>query len=347
MSTKSVKKIEISSNTVFRIVLILLAFWLVYVVFDIVLMLFAAFIVASVVEPIARSLDKYKIPRALSVLTVYVLVLVIIGGVLGLMVEPLAMQTRQLATVVPSIVNSLNDITPLIPHIDQADLIESMQSGLLNFGDNVANFGLNVFAGTRSVIAGFVNFLFIFVIALYLVVQKDALKKFARLLTPKEHYPYVAQAIERAQRSIGRWVLAQIVLGIIVGVIVGIGLWIIGVPYALLLGILAGVMEIVPVIGPMIAATPGVLVAITQGWTIGLAAFIFYIINGQFESHILIPNVMKRAVGLPPLVTIIAVILGARLLGVIGIVLAVPAATIISIFVSDVASVDESQEMSG
>jgi predicted PurR-regulated permease PerM len=344
---RTVNKIEISSNTIFRVVLILLAFWFVYVVFDIFLMLFAAFIVASAVEPVARFLDKYKIPRALSVISVYVVVLLVIAGAVSLMVEPLAMQTRQLATIVPSVVNSLSSITPLIPRIEQADLIESIQAGLLSFGDNIANFSLNVFAGTRSVITGFVSFLFVFVIALYLVVERDALKKFAHLLTPKEHYPYVARAIERAQRSVGRWVLGQAALGTIVGLIVGTGLWIIGVPYALLLGILAGVMEIVPVIGPMIAATPGVLVAITQGWVIGLVTFIFYVINGQVESHILIPNIMKRAVGLPPLVTIIAVILGARLLGVVGVILAVPAATIINILVSDVARVDENQEMSG
>lgn len=347
MNLHSTNKIDISTNTIFKAILIPLAFWFVYVLFDIVLMLFAAFIVASVVEPVARFLDKYKIPRALSVLLVYIFVLSIIVGIVSLMIEPLAMQTRQLATVVPNIVNSLNSITPLIPHIEQADLIESVQSGLLNFGDNVANFGLNVFAGTRSVISGFISFLFIFVIALYLVVERDALKKFAHLLTPKEHYPYVAQAIERAQRSIGRWVLGQMILGLIVGTIVGIGLWIIGVPYALFLGILAAVMEFIPVIGPMIAATPGVLIAITQGWVIGLVTFIFYIINGQIESNILIPNIMKRAVGLSPIITIISVILGARLLGIVGIILAVPTATIINILVSDIANVDKSQEKSG
>lgn len=347
MDAQSVNKIEISSNTIFRIILILLGFWFVYVVFDIVLMLFAAFIVASVVEPVARFLDKFKIPRAISVILVYIFVLSIIVGTVSLMIEPLAMQTRQLATIVPSIVNSLSSVTPLIPHIEQADLIESVQSGLLNFGDNIANFSLNVFVGTRSIVTGFVSFLFVFVIALYLVVERDALKKFARLLTPREHYPYVAQAIDKAQQSVGRWVLGQTVLAIIVGVIVGVGLWIIGVPYALFLGLLAAIMEFIPVIGPMVAATPGVLVAITQGWTVGLVTFIFYVINGQIESNILIPNIMKRAVGLSPIVTIIAVILGARMLGVVGIILAVPTATIINILVSDVAKVDESQEMSG
>ena len=244
-------------------------------------------------------------------------------------------------------INSLNDLTPLIPRIEQAALIDSIQSGLLNFGENIANLSWNVFTGTRSVITGFVSFLFVFVIALYLVVERDALKKLAKLLTPAEHYPYVARMIERAQKSVGRWVVGQIVLGLLVGSLVGVSMWMIGVPYALLLGILAGVLELVPAIGPLIAATPGVLVALTQGWVIGLTAFIVYVIIGQVESHVLIPNVMRRAVGLPPLVTIIAVILGARLLGVLGIILAVPAATIIAIFLSDIARIDSAEELSG
>jgi len=342
-----VNKIDISSSTIFRVVLILLAFWFIYTVFDIVLMLFAAFIVASVVEPIARYLDKYKVPRALTVVLFYIFVLLIFAGVVGMMVEPITTQTRQLAAVVPGVINDLSEYTPLIPRIDQEELINSLQSGLLGFSDNIANIGINVFVGTRSVIAGVIGFLFVFVIALYLVVEKDALKKMARLLTPAEHYSYVASAIERAQRSVGRWVLGQLVMGLIVGTLVGLSMWIIGVPYALLLGVLAAVLEIIPSIGPFIAAIIGVLVALTQGWMIGLIALVTFTIIGQLENHVLIPNIMKRAVGLPPLVTIVAVILGARLLGVIGIILAVPTATIISIIVSDIAKGGASEELSG
>jgi predicted PurR-regulated permease PerM len=347
MRLSAIKKIDITSSTIFRVLLILIGFWFIYRIFDIVIMLFAAFIVASLVEPIARYLDRWKIPRALSVIVFYVLVLLILAGLITLIVEPVAIQSRQLATVVPSVINSLNELTPLIPRIEHAALINSLQSGLLNFGDNIANLSWNVFTGTRSVIAGFVSFLFVFVIALYLVVERDALKKMAKLLTPTEHYSYVARMIERAQKSVGRWVVGQIVLGLMVGLLVGVSMWLIGVPYALLLGILAGVLEIVPAIGPLIAATPGVLVALTQGWVMGLTAFVVYVIIGQVESHVLIPNVMRRAVGLPPLVTIIAVIIGARLLGVLGIILAVPAATIIAIFLSDIARADGAEELSG
>jgi predicted PurR-regulated permease PerM len=341
------KKIDITSGTIFRVVLIVLGFWLVYTLFDIVLMLFAAFIVASLIEPIARYLDKWKIPRAVTVLIFYALVLLGVAGLVTMIVEPVVAQSRQLAAVIPTAINSLSELTPLIPRIEQAELVNSIQSGLLNFSDNFANLGSNIFAGTRSVIIGFVNFLFVFVIALYLVVEKNALKKLAKLLMPAAHYPYVARMIERVQKNIGRWVVGQSVMGLIVGSLVGISLWIIGVPYTLLLALLAGVLEIVPAIGPFIAATFGVLVALTQGWWMGLTAMIAYTVIGQFENHILVPNIMRRAVGLPPLVTIIAVILGARLLGIIGIIFAVPAAMIVAILISDIAKSGSAEELSG
>lgn len=341
------KKIDITSSTILRVVLILLGFWFIYTVFDIVLMLFAAFIVASLIEPIARYLDKWKIPRAVTVLVFYAVVLLGVVGLVTMIVEPVVTQSRQMAAVIPSAINSLSELTPLIPRIEQTELVNSIQSGLLNFSDNFANLGSNIFAGTRSVITGLVNLLFVFVIALYLVVEKDALKKLAKLLTPTPHYPYVAWMIERVQKNIGRWVVGQLIMGLIVGSLAGISLWIIGVPYTLLLALLAGVLEMVPAIGIFIAATFGVLVALTQGWWMGLTAMIAYTVIGQIENHILVPNIMRRAVGLPPLVTIIAVILGARLLGIIGIIFAVPAATIIAMFMSDIARADASEELSG
>lgn len=344
---QSLNKIDISSSTIFRIMLILLGFWFVYSILDIVIMLFSAVIIASAIEPVARYLDKYKIHRAISALSIYMIVLLLLAGTVGLMVQPLAIQVKQLATVLPSAVNKLSELLPLIPSINQANLLHSVQSGLLNFSDNIANFGFNVFAGTKSIVNGFINFLFVFVIAFYFILERDALKKFGRLITPRQHHSYIEQAVEKAQRSIGRWVLGQVVLGATVGILVGLGMWAIGVPYALLLGILAAVMEIIPAIGPVIGATVGVLVALSQGWITTLIAFAYYVVIGQIENHILIPNIMKRAVGLPPLITIIAVIIGAKLLGLLGIILAVPAATIIGIFVTDITKIDETEKMSG
>ena len=138
------QKIDISTSTIFRTVLVLLGFWLIYAVFDIVVMLFAAFIVASVAEPVADYLERYSIPRAISVVLFYMVALLVLAGVLGLMIEPLSVQVSQVAIQLPGIVNKLSSYAPLIPEYDQRTVIDTLQSGLLRFGDNVANFGSNI-----------------------------------------------------------------------------------------------------------------------------------------------------------------------------------------------------------
>lgn len=328
--------IDITASSIFRTVLILLGVWFLYLIWDVLLMLFAAVVVASAIGPVANYLERYRIPRAGSVALVYVVLILALSGAVTLMIEPLVTQVRQLAQAVPSIVGYLEQFVVFAPDVERTEVINAVQQGLLRFGDSLRNISVNIFQGAGTFVSGIVTFLFVFVLAFYLVVERDALKKFARLVTPHAHLAYVERSIERAQRGVGRWMLAQLALGIIVGTLVGVGLWIIGVPYALLLGILAGVMEIVPVIGPIVAAIPGVIVGLTQSLLVGAIALGFYILVQQFENHVLVPNIMRRAVGLHPLVTILAVLLGARLAGVSGAILAVPLATVISIFLSDI-----------
>ncbi|MEX1998013.1 MAG: AI-2E family transporter [Candidatus Andersenbacteria bacterium] len=326
---------DITSGTILRTILILLGFWFLYVISDILLMLFAAVVISSAIEPIANYFQYYRLPRALSVAVVYLLLLLVLSGTVTLLVQPLTEQITQLALAIPHLVANLSHLISFVPQFDQQAVTVALQEGLLRLGQNLANVGLNVIQQTRSLFSGIFTLLFIFILAFYLVVEKDALKKFARLITPREHLPYIERSIERAQRSIGRWVLAQLALALIIGVVVGLGLWLMGIKYALVLGLLAGILEIVPVIGPVIAAIPGVLVGLAQSWVIGVAALIFYIVVQQLENNLLVPTIMRRAIGLNPLVTIIAILLGARLAGVAGVILSVPMAAIISIFLSD------------
>lgn len=328
--------LDIPAASIFRAVLILLGVWFLYLIWDVLLMLFAAVVVASAIGPVANWLERYRVPRAGAVVLVYVVLILALSGVVTLMIEPLVEQVRQLAQAVPSIVAYIEQFVVFTPGVERTEIINTLQQSLLRFGDSLRNVSLNLFQGAGTFVSGVVMVLFVFALAFYLVVERDALKKFARLVTPHAHLAYVERSIERAQRGVGRWMLAQLALGIIIGLIVGVGLWLIGVPYALLLGILAGVMEIVPVIGPIVAAIPGVLVGLTQSLLMGAIALGFYILTQQFENHVLVPNIMRRAVGLHPLVTILAVLLGARLAGVAGAILAVPLATVLSIFLSDI-----------
>lgn len=331
-------RVDITSGTIFRIILILVGFWFVYLILDILLMLFAAVVISAAVEPVANFLQRYRLPRTISVTLVYIVLLLFLGGTGALLIEPLTDQITQLALVSPHLVGDITNFLSFIPQLDQAAIASSLQQGLLQFGQNLANVSLNVVAQTRSIFSSIFTVLFVFVLAFYLVVEKNALQKFARLITPRDHLPYIEQSIERAQRSIGRWVLAQLALGAIVGTIVGLALWAVGIKYALVLGLLSGILEIVPVIGPIVAAVPGVVVGLSQSWLYGLVALIVYIVVQQLENHFLVPAIMRKAIGLNPLVTIVAILLGARLYGTAGVILSIPIATIVSIVFSDLFS---------
>jgi predicted PurR-regulated permease PerM len=301
-------------------------------------MLFAAIVISAAVEPVANFLQRYRLPRTLSVTLVYIVLLLFLVGTATLLVEPLTDQITQLAMAAPHLVTDVTDFLSFLPQLNREAIAHSLQQSLLQFSQNLANVSLNVVAQTRSIFSSIFTVLFVFILAFYLVVEKDALKKFARLITPRDHLPYIEQSIERAQRSIGRWVLAQLALGVIVGVIVGVALWIIGIKYALVLGLLSGILEIVPVMGPIVAAIPGVIVGMSQSWVYGVVALVMYVVVQQLENNFLVPAITRKAIGLNPLVTIIAILLGARLYGVAGVILSVPLATIVSIFFSDLFS---------
>ncbi len=331
---RGVQKIDISSSTILRTIIILLVVWFLYIIRDILVMLLAAVVLASAIEPVAKRLRKYKVPRGLSVVIVYILVLAIVGLALTLIIPAIAQQSFQVAQSLPDLLAQLQDRYGFNALTSQ-DALQQVQENISQFGNNLANFSFDIFKQTRDVFSGLVSVVFVLIIAFYLVIEEDALKKLFRLVVPKGHVKYVEHIIDRIQVKLGRWVLAQLALGIIIGLIVGLGLWAIGVPHALALGVLAGVLEIIPVIGPIVAGVFGVVVALSQSLLLGIIALVFYVVVQQVENHALIPSIMKKATGLNPLVTLIAVLLGGRLAGVIGVILSVPVATMVSIFLSD------------
>lgn len=327
--------IDISSGTIIRIMVFVVLLMLLFLIRDIVLMLVGAIVIAFAIEPLAKRLTKYNIPRAISVILVYLLFVALLSLALRLVLPALAEQTSQLALQVPQIIGGLEHIIGTIPGLSSETIAIQIQSALTSFGNNLTNLTTQVFLQTKSIFTGVFSLFFVLVIAFYLVIEEDALKKLFRYIIPKQHVAYAELMIDRIQTKLGRWVIAQIFLGVIIGCAIGIIFWAIGFKYALALGVVAATLEVFPVVGPMMSALFGTLLALSQSFVFGVIALIIYIIVQQIEGQVLVPNIMRKAVGLNPLVTIIAVLLGGRLAGVPGIILAVPIATIFSIMLGD------------
>jgi predicted PurR-regulated permease PerM len=338
--------IDISAKTLFRLLFFILAVWFLWFIRDLLLILLVAVLIASALEPLAIRLQRFRIPRAISVLTAYAFFVGLLIVAVTILVPPLIAEIQSLTVNLPVI------YTQLVSMLGRAgvafgasDLVPSLQKGLLDVGQFLAQTSNGIFATTKTVFGSLFSILLTFVISFYLVISRDSLYAFVCSVVPLEHRPYTIKIIKKAQQKIGHWLLAQIVLGLIMGTLVFVCLWALGVPYALAIALLAFFAEFVPVIGPTLSAIPAVLLGFTNSWIVGLIVLVMYLIIHQIESNLLVPNIMRRAVGLNPLTTILAVIIGAKLAGVIGVVLAVPIATIISLFITDLLPNEKEEEL--
>ena len=172
-------------------------------------------------------------------------------------------------------------------------------------------------------------------ISFYLSVQEKGMENFLRLVSHIKHEDYIIDLWMRSQRKIGYWMQGQILLGLLIGVFVFLGLSILGVKYALALAIFASVFEIIPVFGPILAAAPGIVVAFTESPTLGLMTFGFYIIIQQFENHLIYPLVVRKVIGVPPLLVVIGMVVGFQVAGLWGVILAVPGSAVLMELISD------------
>ncbi|MBI3671570.1 AI-2E family transporter [Candidatus Azambacteria bacterium] len=346
MSMTPKQIIEISTWTILRGILILLFFVFLFLIKDILIILFLSLIIASSIYPIVNYLQKKGIPRIAGVLSVYLLVILFIALLLYLVVPTIIDEIRQLASVLPSYYDDIsNKFSRTVIEVSP-DYAKTTQEFLINFGDKIKDITSSALKTIAGIFGGFATFGIIFVISFYLAFQEKGIESFIRMVTPKKNEEYVLNLWERVQKKLGLWLQGQIILGAIIGVMVFLGLTILGVPYALLLGILAGVFEIVPVVGPIFSAATGVIVALIIDPMLGIWTTVFYLIIQQLENHILVPNLMKKMTGLNPIVVIVSLLIGLDLGGILGMLISVPIATIVSELLSDYAIVKNAEEKS-
>ena len=219
-------------------------------------------------------------------------------------------------------------------HIPQTIQVNSLVSQV---SASLASISGGFFATASNFLGGVFSFSIILVISFYLLVKEDGVAEFLEIIVPLKQEEYFIGLWKRTQAKIGRWMQGQLLLMLIVGVLIYFGLLILRVPHALLLGVLAFICEIIPVFGMTIAAIPAFLLgALNGGWTLGLLVAGLYLIVQQFEANVIYPLVVKKIVGIPPLLVIISLIIGAKLAGFLGIILSVPLSVALMEFVEDV-----------
>lgn len=344
--TKDTKEtiITITSGTMLKGILLILLALGIYYLWDIVLVLLMAVVIASAAEPAIRWFKYYHVPRLPSALMIYAGSMLLFAGLFYFFIPPIINDTGDFLSTLPS---NLNITTILGPIAEKGPSI--LQPGISVLSENLSPAEITealrgvVGSATGSffnvvsfVFGGLMSLVLIVVLSFYLSVQEDGVANFLRIVTPVEHEKYVIDLWKRSQQKIGRWMQGQLVLALIVGVLVYLGLTILGVKYALILALFAGIFEIIPIFGPILAAIPGITIAFVHGgFTFMLVVAGFYIIVQQFENQLIYPLVVRKVVGVPPLLVIIALIVGARFAGFLGLLLSVPLAAALREYIND------------
>ncbi|MDD5489722.1 MAG: AI-2E family transporter [Candidatus Moranbacteria bacterium] len=330
------RTIEISSGTILRTIFIVLLLWFLFLIRDIILLVFLAFIIVSAIDPIIDWFQKKKIPRSLTVLLVYVFFFSLVGIAASFLFPPLVSEIRGLGENFPSLIEKFSGYFRVVRDFA---LSHNLQQQVSDFSGSIAgrlsDLSSNIFSGTVSFIGGIFSFIVILSIAFYMSVQERGVKKFFASIVPKEHSEYASGLVDRIQFKMGRWLQGQVALMVIIAVIDYVGLLIIGAPYALVLAIIAGLLEIVPYVGPVISAVVAASISFLHGPLTGLLVLLLFALAQQLEGYVITPLVMKKAVGLNPVVVILALMIGAKLGGVMGIIVAVPIATAVGEVIND------------
>lgn len=330
--------ISISTGTILTTLLFIVLIGVLYVLRDTVLVVLTAVVLAASIEPVTRYLMKFKMPRVVSVVIIYVGILISLFSLFYFLLPPLVQDANALLSELPSRFESLSGVfgdQALFGEGDETEI--SFLESLRELGSTLNATSGGLFQTVTAVFGGLLSFILIIVLSFYFAVQEKGIDEFLKLITPHKHQTYVLDLWQRSQHKIGLWMQGQIMLSLIVMILVYLCLSILQVPYALLLAVLAGIFELIPVFGSILAAVPAVGVAFITGGT-GLALMVVgaYVIINQFQGNLIYPLVVQKVVGVPPLLVILSLIIGGQLAGFMGILLSVPVAATLREFVADI-----------
>lgn len=317
------KVLEISWGSLWRILFFVLLVTVLYLGRQILLGLFLAIIISSGLESAVDFLERRGIPRTLGVILLFLFAILLLIIVIYAIVPLIIVDLNSIfAGFGKSQAASSWGLLFSLKASQSASAIVSKLSQAL-FSGNVSPLGL--FSQTLGSVGLAVAVL---VSSFYLSLSRDGVERFIRTVFPDVHEKMAIRIYERSKKKISSWFQAQILSSFIMAVLVWGALTILGVKHAFLLGILAGLLEIVPFVGPIVSGATAVLVALSDSVGLALYTLIVFLAIQQFESHALIPILMKRAVGLHPVIVIIAILMGAQIGGFLGVLIAVPAAAV-------------------
>ncbi len=300
---------------------------------DLSLLVVTAIVIASAIEPGIAFFIRRRIPRFFSTLLMYVLVLGSVFSLIYFFFPPIIADAVSFLSDAPQYLDTLNMPASFSGIANATDLLgsqhqaQSVLNSILSLQHVFSSTGGGVVQLFATFFGGIFSLLLVIVLSFYFALQDTGVDDFLRLIVPAAHEDYAIDLWKRSQKKIGRWMQGQILLSVIVGVLVYIGLLIIGIPYALLLAVFTALVELIPIFGSLTAGAVAAVVAYSAGgFPLALIVVGLYVVVNQFETNLIYPLIVKKVIGVPPLLVIVALIAGGTLAGFLGILLSVPVA---------------------
>ena len=314
--------------------------WAIWEVRGALVLVYISGLVAIGLSPLVSELERkrflrQRVPRWASILVIYLCIISIIVGLGVLVIPAIVMQARDLARELPQLLHQAQQW--LINRgllTREITALEAVQQTATSSG---AQDTIGLIAGA---VWGFVGGVFgvitMLVLAFYLLVDSSGLVNVFLRLFPREKRARVDGACRRVTTKISAWLGGQLLLGGIIGSTAALGLFLMGVPFFWVLALIAGIGELIPIVGPILSALPAIAVALSVKPSLALGVIAFFFAQQQLENHLLVPKIMQRQVGISPVFVITALLIGGSLLGVIGAILAVPTAAIVQVLFQEI-----------
>lgn len=324
--------VNISTTTIFKVVLIGLAIWFLATISQVLVIVFVALVFAAAIDPWITRLERMGMARGWAMTIIFVSAMALMSLIVILFVPLVVDQLGKFTQAFPKLYER---VFSLYQNNQDSVALDTIQKGLQNLNSALSDVTKGVFSSVFGFFGGLVSVISVLVLTFYLTLEEKGMKRIAVDLAPAKYRPYLIQLFNRIEDRLGDWLRGQLILGLIIGTLTLIGLLAFKVEFAVVLALIAGLTELIPIIGPFIGAIPAVIVAFSQDPVLALIVMGLYIVIQQLENNLIVPRVMSKATGLNPVIVIVSILVGGKVAGITGVILAVPTMIIITTFLED------------
>jgi predicted PurR-regulated permease PerM len=336
--------IEISIKTILTVIGIFILLFLLLKIATIFVLIFISFILMSAINPVVVWLEKKAIPKGFSVFIAILILILILILIFFITITPITSQLNKIAISIENLPVRIISLFPFLKsqfHLNANTLRLHISN---YFSQNINNIFIssvnNITSTTISIFFTIGYLILVFVMAAYMLIYKDHFYNTTLQIIPKEYRKKILRIIYEVENQLGAWLIGQVIISLVIGFLFWLFLTILGIPYAFPIAIFAAFAEIIPFVGPIISGIVACVIVLFVSPNLFILAVILTALIQQLEANIIAPQIMKKVIGINPLILIIAIFIGATLYGLLGALIAIPIVTVIQLVIYDILQYD-------